>query len=104
MTEEQVWETVYASLPFEQADKRTVLTASILFEGKEYEVRIDLGLNYPAGAAAYMWEKGNYGCDCNRRLAIAQRYPGVTDAQICDDVTNPCGETIPLTACRIEVV
>ena len=38
----------------------------------------------------YMWEDGNYGCDCNRSL-FAQRYGW-------DIPELPCGDTIELVS------
>ncbi len=42
----------------------------------------------------YMWEEGNYACDCNRRLFIAR----LTDPNFSadDPSLEPCGHTIQL--------
>lgn len=53
------------------------------------------GIGYPASGVHYMYEEGNYNCDCNRSLFL-KRYADI------DTEEFPCGDEIKLE--NLEVV
>lgn len=59
--------------------------------GKEYVVYDDYYLEAPNDISQYMWEEGNYSCDCNKSLFIQRQcdeeFPDMT-----------CGDTIELVS------
>ena len=50
--------------------------ANLIFEynGKKYPLDFSFGNDYPTSAAYYMFEIGNYSCDCNRAIFLRERY------------------------------
>ena len=48
----------------------------------------------------FLWNDGNYSCDCNRRLFLC-RLNGLDDPE---DEDDPCGHTIKLTSLIINGV
>jgi hypothetical protein len=63
------------------------------YRGIDYKCIDDLGENYPLNVAHYIYEEGNYSCDCNRSLFL--KRIGV----VCDELE--CGETIKLSNLEI---
>lgn len=61
--------------------------------GEVTEFDYDFGFGYTEHAARYMWEEGNYSCDCNKRL-IAKLLAS-------DEEENPCGDTIALESLTV---
>lgn len=55
------------------------------------------GYGYPSHSVKSMWHKGNYSCDCNKRLFLA-RECGIDPHYDEDGVENPCGDTIELVS------
>lgn len=54
---------------------------------------LDAGENYPS---AYMWEEGNFSCDCNREIFFeevvgkeATEFPGCQDGHYSVNLENP---------------
>ena len=58
----------------EMTHKRTVAIVKLAFGGKFYTLEHDFGFEYPAHSAEYMFEDGNYSCDCNRSLFIGEKH------------------------------
>lgn len=54
---------------------KTIAKMVFEYEGNEYPYEHDFGYGYPKEAARYMFEDGNYSCDCNRSLFLADAYP-----------------------------
>lgn len=76
--------------------KRTIAICTFEYKGKEYIIDYDFGYEYPEESAHFMFEDGNYSCDCNRSSFIARQYG--------DDVIDEleCGDEIELIDFRIE--
>jgi hypothetical protein len=45
------------------------------FKGKRYTFEYDYGPGYPVESAEYMFEDGNYSCNCNLSRFIQDKYP-----------------------------
>jgi hypothetical protein len=69
--------------------KQTIAKVKLKYNNKEYEYNQDFSYEYPANLVHFMYEEGNYSCDCNRSLFI-QRH--------CDSSFKEigCGEKIQL--------
>ena len=68
---------------------RTVVFMSLVApDGSEYAYCDDFGYGYSAGSARYMYEEGNYSCDCNRSEFL--RNLGVPIDEL------DCGDTIEM--------
>ena len=52
--------------------RRTVAVITLAYAGHIYRFPYDFGNEYPEDSARFMWTDGNYGCDCNRALFIAE--------------------------------
>jgi hypothetical protein len=88
--------------PFEGERARERTVASFTLEvGRpgcfpvSYPMEYDFGYGYDAAEAHYMWEEGNYSCDCNRALFLERLYgeiPGLPDG---------CGDTILMRNFRV---
>ena len=72
---------------------RTVAKMRLAYKGKEYELEYDFGYAYPVDSARYMFEDGNYGCDCNRSLLLAEKHEGFPELD--------CGHEIDLAAFQV---
>lgn len=80
---------VYNTAEGTDTRKRTIATMTLcLPDGREFPYRYDFGYAYPIDAAEYMFEEGNYSCDCSHSLFLSQAYP---EAEIPE---APCGDTI----------
>lgn len=66
--------------------KRTVVYIDAKYEGKIYSFSYDFGYAYPESAAHFMFEDGNYSCDCNLSRFIQDEYPEFPELD--------CGEKI----------
>jgi len=70
--------------------KRTIAVMVFrLPSGEEKAFEYDFGYGYPAHSAEYMFEDGNYSCDCSRSSFLGLE-------------TMPCGETIQMVSFDIE--
>jgi len=65
----------------------TTVTMVFVYNGNEYPYEYDFDVEYPEEAAHYMFEDGNYSCDCNRSTFLHSKYGDVIP---CMD----CGNTI----------
>lgn len=76
--------------------KRTIAVCTFEYKGKEYIVDYDFGYEYEEEMAHFMFEDGNYSCDCNRSMFISRQYG--------DDVIEEleCGDEIELKDFKIE--
>jgi len=73
----------------------TVAVAALEVNGRQYEVRQDFGLGFPSDAAHYIWEEGNFSCDCNRSALIAEQCdPEIEELE--------CGNTIKLVMLTVK--
>lgn len=82
-----------APLPLE----RVVMVVTLRDEHGEVVVRDDNGLLYDDGyqESGFLWEEGNYSCDCNRRRFIEHaRTGGWPD--------SPCGDEVKLVGWTTE--
>lgn len=58
-----------------EAHLRTVCDAIFVYKDWVYPITYDFGIGYPEEGARYMFEDGNYACDCNRSNIIRRTYP-----------------------------
>lgn len=94
--EEEAFDAKY--LAQDNADGRhvrykTVAKMRLVYQGKEYALEHDFGYAYPVDAAHYMFEDGNYSCDCNRSLFLAEKYEGFPELD--------CGHEVELAAFQV---
>lgn len=54
--------------------KRTIFVGTFKYKDKEYVLHYDFGYEYPEDSAIFYFTDGNFGCDCNRSLAIRWEY------------------------------
>ena len=66
---------VFASYEGEDVRKRTIVMITAEFKGKYYSFEYDFGYAYPIESAEYMFEDGNYSCNCNLSSIIQEKYP-----------------------------
>lgn len=76
--------------------KRTIAICTFEYNDKEYIIDYDFGYEYPEGSAHWMFEEGNYSCDCNKLMFIREKY----GEDIMEELE--CGEHIELKDIRIE--
>lgn len=62
---------------------KTIAKMKFLFNGKTYDYQEDFGYAYPLESAKFMFEDGNYACDCNRSLMLSRKYRDVTPVEVC---------------------
>ena len=72
-------------------NKRTIFVGTFKYKGKEVIVHLDFGYEYPEESAIFMFEDGNYSCDCNRSLFIRREYGEYAIPEL------DCGEEIEMT-------
>jgi len=74
--------------------KRTIAKVLLRYMEKEYTIEEDFGYGYPEESASFMFEEGNYSCDCNLSTFIQQQ---------CDRAfpTLDCGEEIEIVDIEI---
>lgn len=71
--------------------KRTVAVVELRAPGGQVvRTEQDFGYGYPSHQAQYMYEEGNYSCDCNRSVFMGIE-PGMS-----------CGETIEMVSFKVE--
>ena len=58
----------------EMTHKRTIFVADLKYKDIVYTIHCDFGYEYPEEEAIFMFEDGNYSCDCNRSLIIQDEY------------------------------
>lgn len=58
----------------EMTHKRTVFVATMKYQDKEFIIHEYFDYEYSEDDAIYMFENGNYACDCNRSLLIRREY------------------------------
>lgn len=76
--------------PPEEMCKATKVTLG--YKGKEYTFLHSWGENYPEDGANYMFEQGNYSCDCNKKIFL-RRECGL---DIDTEEEHACGQEIRL--------
>lgn len=82
---------------------RTVALVSLrLPDGREGSFEMDFGYGYPVHSVHFMWEEGNYSCDCNKRLYLA-RECGIDPENEDLDIVM-CGDTIELVSLAVRQV
>lgn len=54
--------------------KRTIFVGTLKYQEKEYIIHFDFGYEFPEEQAIFMFEDGNYSCDCNKSLFIQREY------------------------------
>ena len=80
----------------EMTHKRTIFVADLKYKDMVYTIHCDFGYEYPEEQAIFMFEDGNYSCDCNRSLFIQDEY-GENAIQELD-----CGEEIKMVNYHLE--
>ena len=77
---------------------KTVAKMILRYKNKDYELDYDFGYGYPAESAMYMFRDGNYSCDCNKSLFLADKYP--------DDFKDEfeCGDKIQIIKFTIKYI
>ena len=77
------------------ADIFKTAVVRLAYRGRLYTIHHEVGYGFEDHSIHYMFEEGNYSCDCNRSLFIAQE---------CDDYFPhmDCGESIELVSLQIE--
>ena len=80
----------------EMTHKRTIFVADLKYKDMVYTIHCDFGYEYPEEQAIFMFEEGNYSCDCNRSLFIQDEY-GENAIQELD-----CGEEIEMLNYHLE--
>lgn len=73
--------------------KRTVASVVFKYDGHTYVTQQDFGYEYPDDSVHYMYEDGNYSCDCNRSTFIQEIDPEFPHMD--------CGHTIELVNLKI---
>jgi hypothetical protein len=68
---------------------RTIAKMKLVYEGTAYDYEEDFGCAYPPESAHYMFEDGNYACDCNRSLFLKRKY-----GELIEELD--CGRTIEM--------
>jgi hypothetical protein len=76
--------------------KMTFANVTLVHEGREYRFRQDFGCGYPPSAVAFMYEDGNFACDCNRSLFIQRECAP-------DFPFLECGDAIALLGLEIQL-
>lgn len=79
------------------AQTRTVAVMLFEVDGKEYPLEYDFGIGYSAESAEFMWEEGNYACDCNRAIFLSEKYPEAFSRS-----NRDCGDSIDLISFKVE--
>lgn len=67
---------------------RTIANMTMIMpDGREFDYSFDFGYAYPIDAAEYMFLKGNYACDCNRSMFLAQAGHDVIEMNCGDEIS-----------------
>lgn len=78
---------------------RTIACMDLVYEGKAYYHEQDFGYGHWEGGAEYMYEDGNYSCDCNKKLFLSREYPELAHL---DNGDVQCGDEIVVENFRVE--
>ena len=54
--------------------KRTIFVGTLKYKNEEFVIHYDFGYEFPEENAIFMFEDGNYSCDCNKSLFIQREY------------------------------
>ena len=74
--------------------KRTVYNATLkLPDGRTHNITHDFGYGYPVESAEFMFEEGNYSCDCNKSLFLQEQGFDIDE--------QPCGDEITIETFKI---
>jgi len=68
--------------------KRTVLQGTLDYAGKTYRFDFDFGFEFPLGGAEWMFEEGNFACDCNKSLFIQTHCDSNFPLMACGDLVK----------------
>lgn len=88
------------TIVFDESEGRSVRLRTVarmtmvLPDGRAFPVEYDFGYAYPPKSAEFMFQEGNYSCDCNRSIFLAQAGHDVGEMN--------CGDRIKLTDFRVE--
>lgn len=76
--------------------KRTIFVGILKYKDREFIIHYDFGYEFPEKKAIFMFEDGNYSCDCNKSLFIQREYG--------EDVIEElnCGDEIELVDYHFE--
>lgn len=76
--------------------KRTIFIGTLKYKDVEFVIHYDFGYEFPEEQAIFMFEEGNYSCDCNKSLFIQREYG--------EDVIEElhCGDEIELVDYHFE--
>lgn len=77
------------------SDTRTVAVMVFQYKGQKYPLEYDFGVGYEERMARFMFEDGNYSCDCNRATFLSEKF------QVFNDVDG-CGEEIEMLSFHCE--
>ena len=67
----------------------TIAKMVLVYDTIPYPYEYNFGEGYSEEAAHYMFEEGNYSCDCNRSMFLISKYGGFINEL-------DCGHTIEL--------
>ena len=71
----------------ENARFRTVARMlMVLPDGREFPYEHDFGHAYDQDSARYMFEDGNYSCDCNKTIFLSREHPEIEEWDCGDDI------------------
>lgn len=62
---------------------KTIANIKYEYEEKEYNITYDFNYGYPEESALYMFEEGNFSCDCNVSTFIHEKYPEFLEQDHC---------------------
>ena len=65
---------------------KTIAKMIMKYKGKDYNYEYDFGFGYPIESAHYMFEDGNYACDCNRSSFLSRIYPEIEEKDCGDEI------------------
>ncbi len=76
---------------------KTIAKMNFNYKGKSYPYEHDFGYGFEEGSARFMFDDGNYNCDCNRSLFL-NRIVG-------DEIPElDCGQEITIADFKIEFI
>jgi len=81
------------------AIKQTVAKMDLVYKGKKYKFEYNFGYGHPIEAAEYIFQHGNYACDCNRSMFLAGMGYTITGLE-----GEGCGDEIEMENFRVELV
>lgn len=72
----------------------TIAKMVLVYDTIPYPYEYNFGYGYSEEAAHYMFEDGNYSCDCNRSMFLKSKYGNIIKEL-------DCGHTIQLEDFRV---